>query len=258
VAGGTLGVRELARQSGIDRSAVSRLLGQLRAMGMVSADSRQGGYAAGPRLFRLSATMVARDSLNRAARPILEKLAGLFNETCYLAVREADHFTFRSKVDTTRPVRFVVDLGHTAPLHVGAAGRAILAGLGEEERLQTIEALALLPFTESTITNRGELLATAQSDRLRGYSVSTGERAKGATAIAAPFFDAFGTCLGSVVVVQPAERFQETDPEVIGAAVVEAGRELSARLGHVPAGGSDAPAAGPPTIGTGTIPEGLG
>jgi len=224
----------MARLTGIDKSSVSRLLGQLQAMGFVVTEGRRDGFATGPGLFRLGATLTARDSLNRAARPILESLAARFDETCYLAVRDGNQFMFRMKVETTRPIRFVVDLGFLAPLHAGAAGRAILMGMPDEERQTVIAGMTLLPLTESTITDPARLLAAAEADQARRYSISYGERARGATAVAAPFFDGSGICLGSVVVVRPDERTYDPEPTVIGAAVAEAARELSVRLGWVP------------------------
>ena len=79
-----LGVRDTSRRTGIDKSVLSRLLTQLEALSMATKDEVQGRYHVGPRLFALSSAIVARDSLSRAARPILENLVRRFNETCYL------------------------------------------------------------------------------------------------------------------------------------------------------------------------------
>jgi DNA-binding IclR family transcriptional regulator len=227
-----LGVRETSRRTGIDKSAVGRLLTQLQELDMATQDTATGRYYVGPRLFAIGATIVARDSLGRAAQPILERLAGQFNETCYLAVREPNGFTFRAKVESTRPIRYIIDLGLLAPFHAGAGGRAILAGLPDDELDSVLESFEPERLTDTTITSRRVLRQTVDQDRARGYSFSAGERVRGGTALAAPFFDATGTCRGSVVFTRPAQRHSDADLDDIGAVVIAAARELSERLGH--------------------------
>jgi IclR family acetate operon transcriptional repressor len=227
-----LGVRETSRRTGIDKSAVGRLLTQLQELDMATQDTATGRYYVGPRLFAIGATIVARDSLGRAAQPILERLAAQFNETCYLAVREPNGFTFRAKVESTRPIRYIIDLGLLAPFHAGAGGRAILAGLSDDELDSVLASFEPERLTDTTITSRRVLRQTAEQDRARGYSFSAGERVPGGSALAAPFFDATGTCRGSVVFTRPAQRHSDGDLDDIGAVVIAAARELSERLGH--------------------------
>lgn len=236
-----LGVREASRQTGIDKSSVSRLLAQLVDLGMVTQEQASGRYLVGPRLYAFGAALVARDSLTRAARPILERLAAAFDETCYLAVREPSGFAFRAKVDCTRPIRYMIELGHVAPLHAGAAGRAILAGLTDDEVDEALGGGPLERLTDATVTDRRALRALAEADRRRGYAVSRGERVRGGTAVAAPFFDASALCRGSIVFTRPAERHRDDDIPEKGAAVVRAASELSSRLGHALPSGSPAP-----------------
>jgi IclR family acetate operon transcriptional repressor len=227
-----LGVRETSRRTGIDKSAVGRLLTQLQELDMATQDAATGRYDVGPRLYAIGAAIVARDSLGRAAHPILERIAGRFNETCYLAVRESNGFTFRAKVESTRPIRYIIDLGLPAPFHAGAAGRAILTGMSDDGLEATLAALQPERLTDATITDLDVLRKTVHRDRARGYSFSAGERVQGGTALAAPYFDATGTCRGSIVFTRPAQRHSDDDLDDIGAAVIEAARELSERLGH--------------------------
>ena len=231
-----LGIRDTSRRTGLDKSALSRLLTQLEALEMVSKDEAQGRYHVGPRLFALSSALVARDSLSRAARPSLESLVRRFDETCYLATRHPDTFTFTAKVECNRPFRYVIELGSTAHLHAGAAGRAILSGMPEDEAREVLRTTELEQLTGQTVTDVERLLELVTQDRVRGWSFSHGERIEGATALAAPFFDAEGVCRGSVVFTRPAMRHTDDDLPVVAAAVTEAATELSRRLGWSLAG----------------------
>lgn len=230
-----IGVRELARETGIDKSAVSRLFDQLCELRVAEQSEITGRFKAGPRLFALAATIHGRDTLWEAAEPIVRALAARFNETCYLATRELDQIMFREKVDCDRTVRYVIDVGERSALHAGAGGRAILAGLSPDEFEQVVRRTELVALTQQTIVDVDELRHQVEEDRGRGYSMSMGERVIGGCAIAAPFFRPGGTCRGSIVYTCPAQRFDVRSAPEIADAVKQAGRDLSARLGYVEA-----------------------
>lgn len=226
-----IGVRELSRELGVDKSAVSRLFDQLGALGIATQDDYSGRFRVGPALFSLAATIHSRDTLWQAAEPIVRALATTFNETCYLAVREGDEIIFRDKVDSTHNVRYVVDPGERAPLYAGAGGRAALMTMTDSQIRAVIDRVGVRELTAATVTDAAALLRLAAEDRERGYSVSRGERVESGAAIAAPFFGPAGECLGTIVFTCPSQRFDPSQEPEIAAAVVAAGRQLSERLG---------------------------
>lgn len=226
-----IGVRELARDLGIDKSAVSRLFDQLVDQGIAAQDEFSGRFRVGPALFALAATIHSRDTLWQAAEPIIRVLATTFDETCYLAVREGDEIIFRDKVDSTQNVRYVIDPGERAPLYAGAGGRAVLFTMTDAEITALVKHVGVRAVTANTVTNVAALLAQAGIDRERGYSVSHGERVVSGAAIAAPYFNAAGGCLGSIVFTWPALRSDAAHEPEVAAAVVAASRQLSERLG---------------------------
>lgn len=227
-----VGVRELARDIGIDKSAISRLFDQLCEFGLAEQDQASGRFRAGPGLFGLAAKIHSRDTLWQAAEPILRDLATHFNETCYLATRELDEIVFREKIDCTHTVRYVIDSGERAKLNAGAGGRAVLLGLPADEVEQIMRRTGLPSITPKTITDPDELRRQVSEDRKRGYSMSMGERVASGCAVAAPYYRADGTCLGSLVFTCPAERFDVRRAPQIADAVVGASQLLSQRLGY--------------------------
>jgi len=226
-----IGVRELSRELGVDKSAVSRLFDQLSDLDIAVQDDYSGRFRVGPALFALAATIHSRDTLWQAAEPIVRELAITFNETCYLAVREGDEIIFRDKVDSTHNVRYVIDPGERAPLYAGAGGRAVLMTLPDYEIRAVLARTGPRELTPNTVTHADELVRLAGIDRGRGYSVSHGERVLSGAAIAAPFFGPSGVCLGAVVFTSPSQRFDAAQEPDIAAAVIGAGRQLSERLG---------------------------
>lgn len=227
-----IGVRELARQHGIDKSAISRLFEQLVDLGVAQQDEFSGRFRVGPALFSLAATIHGHDSLWRAAEPIIRELATTFNETCYLAIRDGDEIIFRDKVDCTHKVRYVIDPGERAPLHAGAGGRAVLMALSDTEVRGILDRVGLLAVTPATITDPARLFAVLDRDRKRHYASSRGERVPAGSAVAAPYFDAAGRCLGSIVFTRPNQRYDPAAEQQIAAAVMGASKSLSHRLGY--------------------------
>ncbi len=227
-AGEPVGPRGLARITGIDRSAVGRILQQLSDLDVL--ERRDDGYVAGPRLFTLARVLEARDTLPMAIGPVLGALVERFDETCYACAYHGGVAIFTHEVQSTKPLRFVVELGRPVPLHAGAAGRAILAGLDPEDVRAVLGEAPLPALTHATITDPERIVALAAEDRARGYTVSREERVAGGASIAAPFFDHAGRCHGSVVFTTPLSRLDDEQIGEIGSAVAESARALSMRL----------------------------
>jgi IclR family acetate operon transcriptional repressor len=235
---GGVGVRALARSTGIDRSAVGRLLRQLADAGLAVPAEVPGRYAIGPRLFAIGGAVTSRDELRSAARPSLEALGARFNETSYLAALEGDRVMYRDVVESTQPIRYVAELGVPSPLHAGAAGRAILAGLSGPAFEAWLAAADLVPLTPATVTDPAALTSVRAADAARGYAASRGERFPGGAAVAAPFVDATGRVRGSLVVTCPEARLPAAREAEIAAVLVVMAGQLSWRLGAVDAGGA--------------------
>lgn len=228
-----VGVRDAARRTGIDRSAVSRILTHLEEIGYVEQQNDRGVYVAGPRLFSLVASLAERDSVTKAARPFLKDLVHRFNETCYVATRLDDGLIFRSKVDCEHRIRYVIEMGKQFPLVSGAAGAAILSGLTEEELAPVLDQPIIIS-TKSSFTSADEIRAQLKIDRELGYTYSPGRWVPNGAGISAPFFDAGGRCVGSITLSCPMDRLVQMSVEEIGTAVSQAARDLSVRLGFVP------------------------
>lgn len=146
-----LGIGELSAAVGTQRGAVSRLLGTLRAHGLVT-QTPDGRHHVGPGLLTLAAPVHAE--LRRAARPHLRKLAQALGVTAFLAVRDGDHAVcvcVGEPDDITPLVAYDVGVRHR--LTIGASGLAILAGQPAKRR------------------ERAEVTAGRQ----RGYLVTRGE-----------------------------------------------------------------------------------
>lgn len=230
-AGEPVGPRGLARTLGMDRSTVGRILQQLGALDVL--ERTDNGYRPGPRLFSLGRVLAAVDTLPNVIGPVLGSLVERFDETCYICAFHGDAAVFTHEIQSSKPLRLVVELGKPVPLHAGAAGRAILAGLDRERAAELLGRHPLPKLTAHTITDPDRLLDLAEEDRRRGYTVSFEERVPDGSAVASPFFARGGVCQGSVVFTSPLTRLDRSRVPEIGEAVNRAAATISARLGHV-------------------------
>lgn len=236
-----IGVREIARRTGIDKSAVSRLLKQFQELNVVDQSEVSGRFYVGPRLEAIGAMMRDRNTVWSQAAPILRQLSERFDETCYLVMREGSQARFKERIDSRQTIRYVIEENEVSPLHAGAGGRAILAGMQPEEVDAYLAEATLGRVTDGTVTSKTAIRDMADRDRSRGHSVSAGERVVGGVGVAAPFFRADGYCMGAILWTCPALRRTDEAVEQACVEVTRAARELSRRLGapsrEVPAAG---------------------
>jgi len=227
-----IGVREAARRTGIDRSAVSRILTHFEELGYVEQERERGVYSAGPRLFAIVASLAERDTLAKAAEPLLTTLAHRFTETCYVVARVGDTLVYRAKVDCDNTIKYVVDLGTSFPLVSDAAGMAILSGVTPEERDRILGQLG--GAHDGATTTDPEVVRVQLADDLRlGYSYNPGRWVPNGGSVAAPFFDASGRCAGAIALCGPMDRLDNLSVDEVGTALRDAARTLSERLGQL-------------------------
>src|SRR3954451_25066337 len=128
-----LRVAEAADLLDVARSTAHRLLAALRRRGFVAQDRPNGAYRPGPALYEIGLAAVSRIDIRRVARPVLERLCETTQETVSLAVLEGTTVRFIDCAESPRSVRVGNRTGVVRPAHASAVGKAIMAGLSEEE-----------------------------------------------------------------------------------------------------------------------------
>jgi IclR family transcriptional regulator, acetate operon repressor len=246
--GGPFGVREIARAMGTSPTTVHRLLQTFEERSLVRRDG-SGNYYGGLELIRLG-RLAAGFSVGATARPLLEQLAAEVDETSMLGIYDPrrGELMVIDCVQTSHPLRYVVQLNTWRPLYAGAAGLGVLAFLDPPERARLLQARALHPITESTLTTAEDVETFCARVRERGYALTRGQRTEGAVGIAAPIRDSDGQVLGDMCLTVPDNRFRAADERKYAKALVSAADRtsaLSTAAGYRLATAGPDPAAGP-------------
>ena len=202
-----LSTAELARRADLPPSTAYRLGDELDGHGLVERDG-DGGVALGLRLLEL-ARRVEDDlaaSLLEPARGTMRELAREHGETALLTAPAGRSAIGLDAVEPARPVRLSFGRWRTAPMHLGASGKVLLAFLpprAAERVLASVDGVVTASGTPMKIATLRAELAEA---RQRGFVVTHGELDRGVSGVAAPVLGLRGRLLAGLTLVGPTER----------------------------------------------------
>jgi IclR family transcriptional regulator, KDG regulon repressor len=223
-----LGVVDVARRLGVDKSQASRTLRALADHGLVERDAASRGYRLGPRLFAYAA-LVSERRLLRTAPPVLEQLVSALGERAHLSVLDGTAVLTLLSHSPPHAVQAAGWAGRTVPAYCSAAGRALLADHDPAALQALLDGVELVPLGPNTVASAAEVTARVREAAERGYAVADEELEPGLSAVAAPVRRFDGRIVAALNVSGPSFRFRPRLPEA-GEAVMRAAQELSARL----------------------------
>lgn len=227
----SLGVVEIARKLGRDKSQVSRVLKVLADAGFVDREAGTLRYRIGTRLFSVGATAVDQ-RLRDEADVAVAREAALLGERVEVCVRGGASCMTVSTAAPDSELRAVGWVGRTVPLSCTAAGRALLFDLDPAAVARIIVPEGLARFGPSAPRSLDELLTRIAEDRHRGWSIARQEMDRGLLAVGAPIRDATGVVVAAISASGPESRIEPV-LEHVQAAVLRAAANLSTSLGAV-------------------------
>lgn len=226
---GEAGVTDLAAQLDVHKSTAFRLVATLENHRLVEQTGDRGKYRLGIGLLRLAGATTARLDVIQEARPVSRKLAADTGETVNIAVLADRSALYLDQIAGSSALQSHNWVGQHIPLHATANGKVLLSGLPADELSDLLDDLP--SFTETTITDRTELEKELIEVRRLGYAVAADELEIGLTAVSAPVRNAHGDVIASLSVSGPTFRLAEDQVDTVIRLVVQAGEEISHRLG---------------------------
>ncbi|WP_258359270.1 IclR family transcriptional regulator [Moorella sulfitireducens] len=227
-----IGLSDLSRRLGLNKSTVYRMLTTLKAYGYVDQEPTTGKYILGLKILELSSGLLERLDVRTVAHPYLKELAARSQEVAHMVVRDGNEAVYIDKVEGNRTIRMYSQIGRRVALHSTAVGKAILAFLPSEEVEKIITSTGLPRFTARTISTMAALQAELARVRECGYAVDDGENEEGIRCVGAPIFDYRGQVVAALSISGPSIHVtMERLPELAQLAR-HASEEISRRLGY--------------------------
>ncbi|MDR2175664.1 MAG: IclR family transcriptional regulator [Synergistaceae bacterium] len=199
---GDIGIREIARLTGIPKSTVQRLLSELCENDWVIQDVRTQNYRVALHLLSFANAWRLKLELTRRARDVMDELCGESRQTILLLVQDGTKGICLHKVEPERTIKLVADVGKTFPLHAAACGKILLAFTSPSLQ-EKIFALPFEQYTKATITEPSLLKKEIEQIRRDGYAISFEEMTPGAAEIAVPLLDAQKNLVAALSIAGP-------------------------------------------------------
>lgn len=185
----------------------------------------------GMKLLQLGAHANHQILLQQIDRPILQELWRATGETVNLAVLDAGAVVYAAVLESPHEFRLVSMVGMRRPLYSTALGKVLAAFLPPEDKQAVLRSLTFQPSTPNTITNLAQLERELELVRDRGYAVDNEEAVLGARCIAAPVLNSSQEAVAAISIASPSTRLSLDKVPLFAAAVKEAARAVSARMG---------------------------
>ncbi len=222
----------LARELGLPRSTIYRLLAVLREAGLVSHDEQDRRWGLGVAAYELGSAYTRQAPLQRVALPAVRGLVDRTGQNAHLAVMHGrDVLYVIEERAPDRPV-LVTDVGVRLPATLTASGLAMLA------ELPFAQVRALFPGRDAFVQRHGvgpESLTALRSElarvRARGHALEIGSVTPGLASVAACVRDHTGQPAAGLACTFSASASDDERAAMVHE-VTSAAATLSRRLGH--------------------------
>jgi IclR family transcriptional regulator, KDG regulon repressor len=227
-----LGVMDLARRVGLNKSTVSRFVATMHELGLLERVDHGRKYRLGLRVFELGTLAARHRPLFAHGEPAVEKLAAHLRETVTLAVLLGSDLVFLHKSERGADA-VSASLGRRYPAHCSASGKILLSHLAPAARTDYLGA-RLARRTESSIVAprvlERELAACAE----QGWAVDHQEFMVGVRSIAVPVHDRAGAAVAAIAISGSARRITPASVPTMASHLQRVAADVSRRLGHRP------------------------
>jgi DNA-binding IclR family transcriptional regulator len=227
-----LGLSELSEKTGASKASTYRMLSTLESRGFVVKRGDTRKYAPGAQLVALSCAVVARLDLAKAARPYMEELKRISNETINLGILADGQVLYVSIMESERGLRMAAHVGARDALHSTSLGKAILSALPTAEARQLLSAYRRLSATPHTIVGLDAVMEDLAEVARRGYSIDNEENEVGARCVGVPIRDLSGRAIGALSVSGPATRIPDEVIADLGVRLQGAAEGIEEQMGY--------------------------
>lgn len=203
----SVNLEQLAGATKLPKPTLLRFLNTLVDLDYVHRDEHDL-YSLSLKLFSVGSTSLAHLTLTRVATEIAHHLGEKLGETVHMGVLDGHEAIYIVKVESTHTIRMYSQVGKKIPLYCSSIGKVLLSGLPAATLDSLLRDLDLHPYTEQTITDRGQLKGELAHVRNVGYAEDNEEYEEGICCLGAPVYDHRGNIIAALSVSWPKFRFE--------------------------------------------------
>ncbi|WKX14282.1 IclR family transcriptional regulator [Streptomyces sp. NL15-2K] len=236
-----LGIADLGRAVGLNRSTTYRYVATLAKLGYVQQDPDSRKYSLGPRVVDLGFAAINSMEITRVAGPFLQALSDETGYTVSMAVLDGPDIVYVDRRRSGRASTFAMGLhlhvGSRLPAYCTSMGKVLLAHQEPAALRDLVDRTDLARRGPKTITAREQLMVALTRVRRTGFALNDEELAPGLRSLAAPVRDRSGAVVAAVNVGVHLTVWNASVESVMSrleAPLRRATTEISTRLGHRP------------------------
>ncbi len=170
-----LGLSDITRKTGINKTSAFRFLYTMQISGHVTRDTA-GRYSPSGAGLDCSSELTP-ERIRAAALPHMRKLRSRYGETVSLGVRFRTHIEVVEVMESPHLIRMSNRIGAIIPPHASSLGKAIAAFQDEEMQERLLNSFGMLRLTEKTILDETHLRQEYARIRSLGWSHDNRESA---------------------------------------------------------------------------------
>lgn len=236
-----LGISDLGRSVGLNRSTTYRYVATLAKLGYLQQDPDSRKYSLGPRVVDLGFAAINSMEITRVAGPFLQALSDETGYTVSMAVLDGPDIVYVDRRRSGRAGTFAMGLhlhvGSRLPAYCTSMGKVLLAYQEPAVLRDLVDRTDLARRGPKTITAREQLMVALARVRRTGFALNDEELAPGLRSLAAPVRDRSGAVVAAVNVAVHLTVWNASVESVMSrleAPLRRATTEISTRLGHRP------------------------
>lgn len=182
-----LSVKDIVAEFGWPRSSVFNTVSTLVDLGYLYQPVARGGYYPSTKWMELARQLSEAQPLPESVHALLQDLASETGETLFLAAPEGINVVFLDVVESLADIRFIANIGQRLPIHVTAAGRAVLSQYTPAERAATLKRIQYQPYQREDFMTPEAVEDNIAASRERGWYMNPAVYAPGVAGVAVPF-----------------------------------------------------------------------
>lgn len=226
------GVTQIAKDTGLNKSTVYRILSALVERGYAVKDEETQKYRLSMKFVQLSSLMLGEVELRTESYPYMKELAMQTHQSVHLAVLQKSNALYIEKVNAYNNIRLYSQIGQYMPLHSTGVGKVLTAWLPQDKLEETLHGVIFDKIMPNTIDNAADFLRVLGETRARGYAMDDLENEQGVRCVAAPIRDYTGQVMAAVSVSGAADQFVGDKLLANIDALLRTARSISETMGY--------------------------